>query len=538
MNCPNEFTPEQIKQIGEVQTSYIDVDTELEKKNQSSSPYSEDDFQAPRELTKGEISELKRSQMPPIPVFGADKIFRNEPPKEIQYAPFDIKQFNKNKSAKTLHQRLSIPSMVQSYSLCIEYAKRWFLNLFQDNPFKSIYVDGKNVFDDYRRMSSLELLKREKPALAIIPTFDWSFNDENKNLYQFGSNLYRAAGLYKNSFYRDPDHQSYLGIAMETLFMEFTFRVRVETRAQQLDMFKYLQLAGRVGNTIGEDVDLDFHIPYDIMLALAEDAGFEICAPQTDSPVDYPKVVHPKAFLAHLNSHSDIPFLYKMRAVNGRSEYFIRMHNMYVHTRPTNLNGDDGERQGVMNNNFTVELTTEVRFPVPKFYAYYTSNKKDYTTVYSAWRQPNGIVSAFYTFKGIDVPDKNINGWDKYLETTYEEDIENSGGHLSIDLRPILDERELGETIRHCLATGISPSIFVDAMVINGGEFISGKMNWSNYHFESDRDARSPNSFIAIYIDLMFVNEYISTVRDAKDNRLQHTKDPNDPYIESTPVIT
>lgn len=521
--------------VGEIHTDYVDLDYEMTKPDYTA--IDPDTIPPMQQLTQPQVERLKASHLPPVPVFGAERQFVRHLPDEPEMIPFDVRSFGKPKHSKTLHQNLSIPSTAQSYSLCIEYAKRWFLGLFEKHPFKSIYVDGKNVFDDYRRLASVELLKREKPALAIMPSFDWSFNNDNVDLYQFGTKLYRSAGNYQNSFYRDPNHASYLGIMMETLFMEFTFRIRLETRAQQLDMYNYLKLAGRVGNTIGEDVDLDFHIPYDIILSLAADAGFEICAPETPSPVDYPRVKNVKAFLAHLNSHSDIPFLYKMRAINGRNEYFLRMHNMYVHVRPTGVNGDDGEREGVLNNNFTVELTAEIRFPVPKFYAYYTDNKRDFTTVYSAWRQPNGIVSAFYTFKGIQVPNKNKRGWDKYLETSYEDDIKNIGKHLDIDLSSLLSERELGETIRHCIHTGISPSIFVDTVVINGGEYMGGRIDWDTLHFIGDTDARSQNSYLAIYVDLMFINEYIANAREADENRLQHTKDPADPYKDSSPSI-
>lgn len=319
--------------------------------------------------------------------------------------------------------------------------------------------------------------------------------------------------------------------------MEFTFRIRLETRAQQLDMFKYLQLAGRIGNTTGEDVSLDFHIPYDIMIAIAEDAGFEIIPKDPNSEISYPRVKNIQAFLAHLNTHSQIPFLYKMRAINGRNEFFIRMDRMYVHVRPTNLTGDDGERESFMSNNFALEMTAEVRFPAPKFYAYYTDHARDFTTVYSAWRQPNGIVSAFYTFKGIDVPQKNALGWDKYLETTYEDDPENINKPLSIDLSELFNERELGETVRHCIRQGISPSIFVDVYAINGGEHPKGNMDWNTMTYTTSTPVRSNNSYIVIYVDMMYINNYIAQNRDYKEDRLSHTQDPATQYKDNPQKI-
>lgn len=451
--------------------------------------------------------------------------------------PFDISSFGKKdpEHSKTLHRNLCIPSTAQSYSLCVEYMKRWFISLFDKNPFKSVYVDGKNLYDDWRRMSSIELLKRKRPALAIVPAIDWTFNNENVDLYQFGTKLYQTRGLFKNSFYQDPAHNSYLGMIMETLFLNVTFRVRVETRAQQMDMFKYIQLAARVGSTFSEDCELDFHIPYDIVVALAKDAGFEVI--YSDEDDHYPKIKNVQAFLAHLNTHSQIPFLYKMRAINGKNEFFIRMQRMYIHVRSTDISADDGEREQIMQNNFNIELSTEVRFPAPKFYAYYTDNSKDFTTVFSSWRQPSGIVSAFYAFKGIDVPNQNQYGWSKYLETTYESDPEDVDKILTIDMKDLLMERELGETIHHCISTGISPSIFCDILVLNGGEHAFGTIDWSTLQFTTKNPVRSPNSYIAIYLDIQFINDYINCSRDSKENRLQNTQDPSSEYKEQPQKI-
>ena len=41
---------------------------------------------------------------------------------------------------------------------------------------------------------------------------------------------------------------------------------------------------------------------------------------------------------------------------------------------------------------------------------------------------------------------------------------------------------------------------------------------------------RSPNSYIAIYLDMQFINDYISSTRDATKNRLQDTQDPATVY--------
>ena len=64
--------------------------------------------------------------------------------------PLNIDEF-RARNSKTLYRSICVPSSTQSYSLCIEFMKRWFLSKFPENTFKSIYVEGKNIYDDYKR---------------------------------------------------------------------------------------------------------------------------------------------------------------------------------------------------------------------------------------------------------------------------------------------------------------------------------------------------------------------------------------------------
>ena len=424
--------------------------------------------------------------------------------------------------SKTLYRSICVPSMTQAYSLCIEYMKHWFISKFPPNTFKSVYVDGKNIFDDFRSLDKLTLLKRQKPSLAIYPSIDWSFNNENLDSYPYGMQHYIQTGRFKDSFFSSPKTDSYMGIGMETILMNFNFRVRMETRAQQLDMFKFIKLACRVGFTCGEDVDLDFHIPYALMIQLAKDNGFKVLQRTPDDPNPDELIVNIPEFLHWLNTHSSLPFLYKYRTLNGKNEFFLRMRRMYVHIRPSDLSADDGEREGQLTNNFNIELSAEVRFPAPKMYAYYSNNAHNLQTVYGAWYQPYGPVSACYTFKGSIIPDENKYGWPLLLSTTYEDDIENVNKKLHIDFSELL-EGDVGRCIKDCLSKGISPSIFCDTIFFNGGEYIKGKFDWTTLSFDSDDIVRSAGTFIGIYVDNCYVSNFILN-STGNDNRLQKTE--------------
>lgn len=430
----------------------------------------------------------------------------------------DIRKIN----SKTLYRSICVPSTTQSYSLCVEYMKSWFLSKFEDNTFKSIYVEGKNIFDDTRKLTREAMLKRPKPSLSIVPTIDWDFTNDNLDLYPYGMDLYTQTGRFKNSFFQCHETHSYMGIRLETILMPFTFKVRVETRAQQIDLFKYMKMACRVGFTCGEDVDLDFHIPYPLMIQIAKDNGFEtqVTGTTEDDAGRTEIVKNIPGFLRWLNLHSTLPFLYKYRALNGNNEFFIRMRNMYVHVRPANISADDGEREGKLYNNFGIELQCEVRFPAPKMYAYYSDNAHKLDTIYGAWYQPNGPISTCYTFKGVDIPDTNKYHWPLYLKTTYEEDETELDKPLVVEFKDLL-EKDVGDCIKQCLEQGTSPAIFCDIVFYNCAEYVAGKMDWENLRFTSYNPVRGIGTYIGIYVDKAYLNNYIIQKNEANTNRLQ-----------------
>ena len=426
----------------------------------------------------------------------------------------------KSRHSKTLYRSICVPSLVQTYSLCIEYMQNWFLSKFDKDTFKSIYVDGKNIYDDFRSLSRIELLKRQKPALTIIPSINWEFNDELLDAYPFGLSMYRQSGKFKESFFSAPETSSYLGIGMETTLMEFNFRIKLETRAQQLDMYRHMKSACRVGFTCGEDVDLDFHIPYTLVLQMARDNGFATAPRKSDNGNNTEEAIEKiPEFLRWLNMHSRIPFIYKHRTLNGKNEFFLRMRDMYVHIRPGNLSADDGERQGQMMNNFTIDFSAEVRFPSPSMYAYYSDNDHKLTAIYGAWYQPNGPMSTCYTFKGTTIPDENKYGWPLLLSTTYEEDDDKLYKPLEVDLSELI-EGDVGKCITDCLSKGLSPAIFCDIIFYNGGEFLNGRIDWETMKFTSTNPIRANGTYIGIYIDNAYVSDAILK-ETGYENRLQ-----------------
>lgn len=429
--------------------------------------------------------------------------------------------FNKN-LAEELQCSLSIPSTTHTYSVVTEFIKQWFLSKFTNQYFKHVYIDGKHVFDDIRKFNLSHFLKLPKPTLAIIPRINLEYNRDMLDTNPFGIDMIMKTGRLERALIRDFKRNLFIGNTLEALDIRYTFLMRVDSRAQQIDLYKYLCMAFSVGHTIEENIDIDYHIPYGMMLQLAKDSGYEINV--------YNNIVDIIGFTRYVNSISRLPINFKYRTINGKTEFFIRYNDIDIminNTQPLSFN--DGELRGMLHKNFTIEMEITVRVPTPKFYLYYSSNKHDLIYNISSM-DPNSksdVIYPIYTIEMTRVPKINEKGWNQYLTTEYyDEDLSKP---LEIDFSGLFQEGvDVYRVIKLSLESGISPDIFIDFKLYNGNKNeILYTIDWETVTLKLEEEVTSPSTYIAIYIDTKYVFDKIKELDKLETTRLQD----NRPYF-------
>jgi len=185
------------------------------------------------------------------------------------------------------------------------------------------------VLADFRHLNGPKMKQIQRPAIAIVPQINADYNRENIDLIQGGLNIYtRNAARQIDRFFNDIDNNLYIGIRTKQIEMPFGFKIRVQSRAQQLEVLEFTRLACRIGSTQTHFIDIDVHVPYDIMMSLAIDAGFELVEDANGDP----HVRDVTSFLHYLNTYSSIPFTYKLRTINGHCEYFVRLKHCHTYS--------------------------------------------------------------------------------------------------------------------------------------------------------------------------------------------------------------
>ena len=410
---------------------------------------------------------------------------------------------------KELRSSLSIPSAMNSYSMAIEYMKNWFLSKFNNSYFKTIHIDGKHVLDDFRTFNKTENLKKAKPSVAIIPRMDMEWDREGLDTYLYDKSQYIRRSKLESAFFKDRKRNMYLAIGLDQIKMDFNFRIRVSTRGQQVDLYKYMNMAFRIGATQDENIDMDFHIPYSLMLQVAKDAGFEIENERIKKPIE---------FVTYMNDHSVIPVLYKYRTINGKSEFFLRFREMYVHISCLDkLSADDGEREGMLNTNYMIDFNATVKMPSPKRYMYYSLEEHDLI---------KGIelddTIGLYNIKIPEIPETNEKGWQTLLTTEcYEEDRSKP---LSIVFKELLDDSDTGKVIENHINMKITPLLFIDFKLFNNGKEIEYDLDWNTYTMTTKEILEDKITNISIYVDLKYITNHIIQMNEMNDSRMKTSK--------------
>lgn len=397
-----------------------------------------------------------------------------------------------------LYRSLAVPSYSHAYSICIEYYYNWFASHFAPRYFKGgIYIDGKHVLDEYKQLN-LSTVKRENPRARIVPTLDMDYDRDDIDNYLASPDVYLRRSRFQDSFFKDYDRKLFLSLQMRALRMNFNAKVRVNTKAEQLDLWHYMQLNFRNGATQYEYLSMDFHVPKNIILNIAEKAGFEI---------DKNEIVNIIGFLNYFNQHSDLTLLFKIRAANKMPEFFLRVNDVYTHiSSKDKLQVDSGERDGKLDFNFHVEMENIVTMPVP---AFFVLSSQDEVKIPIEVKEMDNDMIGLYSINVYEIPPVNEKGWNQAAITSYQADKDET----EIDISSLFTgENILTRTINHDLAIGVSPSRFIEVKAFKDLDLhknVELEMDWNRKVAITKRPLEDSEILqIVIYYD----REYISTL--------------------------
>lgn len=409
------------------------------------------------------------------------------------------------KTQRLMRTSVMLPSQQQSFAVCTESILNWFLSKFKEKYFNSVYVNGGHSFDEFRKLSTInDQLKRTNPLLALIPDIDPSYTrewiDSTPEIP-----MYMRRSRFEGVFLEDTRNNRglYLQIIFKTIKMNFLFKIRLDTRAQQLDMMEYIKVKHRAGWSETLNLDVDIHVPKAIIKQIAFDNGFEF---NENGDIKCPMLM-----LEYLNTHSIIPFLYKLRCTTGNDEYFIKVPNCVLHIKSELPTKDDGERVDSVSTNFNVEFGLETEMTAPYSYIYYSQKE-----------QHQFLSSNIENFEYVSmlpgiitrVPTEDENHWQLLTTTEYSVDQEDVEKPLDIDFKELFYGTDIGRVLDYTQRIALSPTVFLNFIIINNAKWLDYKMDWGKMIAHIEEGIEMERTIIGIYVDKKYINDTIINVKE------------------------
>lgn len=444
------------------------------------------------------------------------------------------------------------PSLAHTYSLGMEYIRTWFFNRVNENAFKSIHIVDRNALDTFRHYNAIKDLKKDVPSLAIESRMDMDFYNNEDRLPDGGMDVFVNRSR-KACFFNDPKNNIHLAMASQTVRFNYTFKIRLKSKAMQLEWVHYLKQALRVGETQAKECDIDFHVPRAIILQIARDAGFK---------VENEEVVEIHDFISYLNQYSYFPFTYKIRSINQHMEYFMRVMDLTMHVSCLeNMSIDDGERVNMTNDNFTIEIPVNFTFSTPKLYIYYSEKKHD--EIFKTQEYDDKYVYiALHDIVIPNIPDMNKDGWKVFIKADwdifsskdeidyklrneglirgsseyklreeqelklYEDNYRHMDEYAYIDLNDLIKDSDVEYVHKKVKPIYINPKAYLDFKVYSVGRPVELEMNWNTLIGRIKRPKYASRVGVVCYLNKEFVNNRLLEMTNSKSNRFgEHKRD-------------
>ena len=423
-----------------------------------------------------------------------------------------------------LKTNLMVASTFNAYSCCIEYIRNWIFSKFPERFFRSEHLDYSHILT-YMKKFDMKGLVESTPCINITPEIEFNFNRENIDLYNMGLNFYHNRCSYKDAFFIDNEKSLFISCNMEVILMRFNIKILVQYRGIQLDVGKFCQIAFRANGTQKHRLDIDYPVPTELIEQLAEDAGYTLDINNIESLV---------SFNRYLNSNSRMPFIYKLDLSSGKIKWYMKMTNVLVHIRTEDINLDQGNRFAQTHMDYNIEFECQVRFPTPKFYAYYTMIQRETIKKITQIDKSSFAIAIEDIGK---IPSKDEHGWDWNLRTEYEFNttkeisiIKSKKLGLKIEFDELIGN--LRDVIDYTKSIAISPEIFLNIKIFNFDKIVKSHVDWNTYTIFIDEPVESMKTIILVYMDNLYFNETLIKMKDFDKHRLQPTDNNIGPQLK------
>lgn len=399
----------------------------------------------------------------------------------------------------------ALGSVAHTYGNVLATGQKWFMDIFENNPFKTVHVSSMIA---HKQILSTphEFLKKSKPMIIFRPRIEYGedvFLGNTLMTQRMGGPLATSTpGVVDlHPFFFDSRNgiDIQYSVARRCMFLDIT--MIFDTEIQQINCMEYLKFQIKPVNT-----------PFDIecwLEAYLSKEMMEVVSKLSGVPVhDENGSVHD--FLEYMNQNSLYPVTYRLAGSTGNEEFY-RYYDAKIFTMFTDFDKGGGDSMNHIKTNYTITLTMRMEFWSPGMMYLFSKNVQEIEKP----RIPTDstlipIFADMFMYEDLNLAP----GWKVYSHASYILDKEND----VLDYSTLL-ENSISEVIKYHMSNGIPLVNFLDIKVRKQGELLREGRNGhymidyanNKIHFRN----RSYGYFtytIIISIDAQYINDMIRDI--------------------------
>ena len=397
-------------------------------------------------------------------------------------------------------------SMSHTYGNALAYIQNWVMGLFPENMFKTIHVNSK-IAHRQLRSTPHEFIKKNKPMIIFrprIPSFDEDRFLKGTPLAERQGDLYTTWGNTNlQPFFYDPKNKLQIKYQLNRTVFYVDVLIVLSTLMQQIDYYSYITNAVRINKPFMLNTIFESYLSEE-MLSIVSDY---VHVPLLDEHGNT------KEFLDYMNGNSIYPITYKLQG-SSRTREFYRYYPVNIDTIITDLDKNDGERNGNVMSDFQISFTIRMEFNTNGLYFVFGNNLFDMKLPTITDYNSADIIPIF-----TDVFQKeelNLQqGWQVYNRASCR--LEDPNDSVELDQ---MFNMSIREAIKYHKENGLPLFDFLDIKVRRQGKPIYNKED-----YELDLDNMmirfvNQNTFytytIIVCINIEYINNLMKTLYNLK----------------------
>lgn len=254
-------------------------------------------------------------------------------------------------------------STAHTYGNAVAFIQKWLIDQFPkrdngDSVFRSINVSTKLAHRQILRTPH-EISKNNKPILVLRPRID-----HNEDRFLKGTPLTDRLLLGKMNyspevlqpFFFDKRREIAIKYQLNRTVMYIDVVMLFSTYIQQQNYVNYIKNQFPINNPFDLDTCFESYLSPELMEMISDLSGVPI---MTDGSV--------KPFLSYMNQNSIAPVTYKLQGSSNTQEFY-RYYPAKLITTISDINVQDGEKNGMINDSYAVDFTIRTEFYNAGFY--------------------------------------------------------------------------------------------------------------------------------------------------------------------------